>query len=156
MSDLNNTFIFALHDLARTLKLYADQRSRHLGMTRAQWAVIAKLERSEGLKQSELAELLDVQPITLTRLIDRLCDNGLIERRADAEDRRAKRLYLTKAAKPILSQLHALRADITNEALAGFDDEAIKRLVGQLDTIKDNLRIAMNSEAADKKAHKHG
>src|SRR3569832_2436313 len=100
MSDPDSTFIFALHDLARTMKLYADQRTAQFGMTRAHWAVLAMLERSEGLKQTEHAELLDVQPITLTRLIDRLCDSGLIERRADAEDRRAKRLYLTKAAKP--------------------------------------------------------
>ena len=64
-------------------------------MTRAQWAVLFRLERNEGLKQSELAEMLDIQPITLTRLIDRLCDNGLIERRSDPNDRRAKRLFLT-------------------------------------------------------------
>jgi MarR family transcriptional regulator, transcriptional regulator for hemolysin len=156
MSDPNATFIFALHDLARTLKLYADQKASQFGMTRAQWAVLAKLERSEGLKQSELAELLDVQPITLTRLIDRLCDNGLIERRADADDRRAKRLYLTKAAKQVLSHLHLLRAEITNEALKGFDDAAIRTLVGQLDTIKDNMRDAMNSGDADNKVRRHG
>ncbi len=154
MPDSQATFIFALHDLARTLKLYADQRSARYGMTRAQWAVLAKLERSEGLKQSELAELLDVQPITLTRLIDRLCDNGLIERRADAEDRRAKRLYLTKAAKPILEHLHALRAEITDEALKDFDDAAVRKLVEQLDTIKDNIRDAMSADN-NEKARRH-
>src|SRR3569832_207181 len=97
---LERDFAFLLSDVARMMRTYADQEARQFGMTRAQWAVLFRLERSEGLKQSELADLLDVQPITLTRLIDRLCDNGLIERRADAEDRRAKRLYLTKAAKP--------------------------------------------------------
>lgn len=155
MPDTQLTFMFALHDLARTMKLYADQKASQFGMTRAQWAVLSKLERSEGLKQSELAELLDVQPITLTRLIDRLCDNGLIERRADADDRRAKRLYLTKAAKPILEHLHELRAEITDESLRGFDEAAIRKLVGQLDTIKDNIRDAM-SATADQKGRRHG
>ena len=90
-------FAFVLNDVARLLRTYADQRARQLGMTRAQWAVLARLEHAEGLKQSELAEMLDLQPITLTRLVDRLCANGLIERRPDPNDRRAKRLYLTAA-----------------------------------------------------------
>src|SRR6478752_4878752 len=93
---LERDFGFLLDDVDRLLRTYADQKARQFGMTRAQWGVLFRLERNEGLKQSELAELLDIQPITLTRLIDRLCDSGLIERRADAEDRRAKRLYLTK------------------------------------------------------------
>lgn len=154
MPDSHLTFLFTLHDLARTMKLYADQKASQFGMTRSQWAVLAKLERSEGLKQSELAELMDVQPITLTRLIDRLCDNGLIERRADADDRRAKRLYLTDAAKPILKHLHALRAEITGEALQGFDEAAIRKLVEQLDAIKDNIRDAMSADN-NEKARRH-
>ena len=70
-------FAFVLNDVARLLRTYADQRARRLGITRAQWAVMARLEHAEGLKQSELADLLDLQPITLTRLVDRLCANGL-------------------------------------------------------------------------------
>ncbi len=89
---------FTIMDVARLLKTYADQRARQFGMSRAQWAVLIRIDRSEGLKQSELAELLDLQPISLTRLLDRLADNGLIERRADPNDRRANRLYLTPAA----------------------------------------------------------
>src|SRR5206468_11029486 len=96
---------FNINDVARLLRTYADQRARDFGMTRAQWAVLARVERSEGLKQCELADTLDLQPITLTRLIDRLCDSGLIERRSDPEDRRAKRLYLTPAARPVLDGL---------------------------------------------------
>ena len=92
-------FAFFINDVARMLRTYADQRARQLGMTRAQWAVMARLEHAEGLKQSELAEMLDLQPITLTRLVDRLCANGLIERRPDPNDRRAKRL-LPDAARP--------------------------------------------------------
>ncbi len=93
---------FTIMDVARLLKTYADQRARQFGMSRAQWAVLIRIERSEGLKQSELAEMLDLQPISLTRLLDRLADNGLIERRADPNDRRANRLYLTPAAQPLL------------------------------------------------------
>src|ERR1700739_3111911 len=84
---------FNINDVARLLKTYADQRARDLGMTRAQWALLARIEKAEGMKQCELADTLDLQPITLTRLIDRLCDGGLIERRSDPEDRRAQSLY---------------------------------------------------------------
>ena len=94
---LNREFAFSLNDVARMLRTYADQKASQFGITRAQWVVLVRLDRFEGLKQSELAEMLDLQPITLTRLLDRLCESGLIERRADPNDRRAKRLYLTAA-----------------------------------------------------------
>ena len=84
---------FTINDVARLLRTYADQKAAQFGMSRAKWAVLARLDRFEGLKQAELAEMLDLQPISLTRLLDGLCDNGLIERRPDPEDRRAKRLY---------------------------------------------------------------
>ena len=98
----NREFGFILNDVARLLRTYADYRAAQFGMTRAQWAVLVRLDRSEGLNQSELAEMLDLQPITLTRLLDKLCDSGLIERRPDPDDRRAKRLFLTSAARPLL------------------------------------------------------
>src|SRR5258708_1832569 len=101
----NREFAFTLNDVARLLRTYADHRAAAFGITRAQWAVMARLDRSEGLKQSELAEMLDLQPITLTRLLDRLADNGLIERRPDPHDRRAKRLFLTPTARPLLVRL---------------------------------------------------
>ena len=82
----NREILFTISDVGRLLRTYADQKARHFGQTRAQWAVLLRLERREGLKQSDLAEDLDIQPITLTRLVDRLCDNGLIERRADPND----------------------------------------------------------------------
>ena len=101
----NREFAFTLNDVARLLRTYADHRAAEFGITRAQWAVMARLDRQEGLKQSELAEMLDLQPITLTRLLDRLGDSGLIERRPDPHDRRAKRLFLTPAARPLLERL---------------------------------------------------
>ena len=95
-------FAFTINDVARLLRTLADQRAAKFGMTRAQWAVLFRLDRTQGLKQCELAEILDLQPITLTRQLDRLCDSGLIERRPDPDDRRVKRLYLTPAAAPVL------------------------------------------------------
>src|ERR1700704_5659175 len=99
---------FTINDVARLLRTYADQKAAHLGMSRAKWAVLARLDRFEGLKQAELADMLDLQPITLTRLLDGLADNGLIGGRADPDDRRAKRLFLTPAARPLLERLTEL------------------------------------------------
>ena len=133
-------FAFLLHDVARMLRTCADYAVRPYGMTRGQWAVLAKIERSEGLKQSELADMLDIQPITLTRLIDRLCDSGLIERRADPDDRRAKRLYLTPAARPVLDRLWTIGNDLMRAVLAGVDDAELGRTIGQLSIVRDNIR----------------
>jgi MarR family transcriptional regulator for hemolysin len=138
---------FNISDVARLLRTYADQRAREFGMTRAQWAVLARVERSEGLKQCELAEVLDLQPITLTRLIDRLCDGGLIERRSDPDDRRAKRLYLTPAARPVLDGLTRLGKDMMATVLAGIEPTAIDQLLAHLLTLKTNLRDAIANRA---------
>jgi MarR family transcriptional regulator for hemolysin len=146
---LEREVAFNINDVARLLKTYADQRARDLGMTRAQWAVLARVERSEGLKQCELADTLDLQPITLTRLIDRLCDGGLIERRSDPDDRRAKRLYLTPAARPVLDGLTRLGQDIMATVLAGIEPAAVEQLLAQLLTLKANLRGAIANRAND-------
>jgi MarR family transcriptional regulator, transcriptional regulator for hemolysin len=135
---------FSIMDVARLLRTYADQRARQYGMTRAQWAVLFRLDRSEGLKQSELAEILDLQPITLTRLLDRLAENGLIERRPDPNDRRANRLFLTPAARPLLERLTALGEDMMETVLAGLDAKSVERLLGDLGTLRENLRGAIN------------
>jgi MarR family transcriptional regulator, transcriptional regulator for hemolysin len=138
---------FIIMDVARLLKTYADQRARQFGISRAQWAVLIRIERSEGLKQTELAELLDLQPISLTRLLDRLANNGLIERRADPNDRRANRLYLTPAARPLLGRLAELGADMMETVLDGLDEKSVERMLKQLVTMKDNLRRAISANA---------
>src|SRR5262249_61870450 len=117
-------FAFLLNDVARLLRTFADQKARHFGMTRAQWAVLARLQRSQGLKQSELADMLDLQPITLTRLLDRLSANGLIERRPDPDDRRANRLFLTPAAGPLMEHLDRLGNDPMATVPEGIDPDA--------------------------------
>ncbi|MBR1217086.1 MarR family transcriptional regulator [Bradyrhizobium sp. U87765 SZCCT0131] len=153
----NLDFLFALFETQRMLRLYADKLATRYGITRAQWAVLAKLERTEGLKQSELADLMEMQPITLTRLIDRLCDNDLIERRADMSDRRVNRLYLRPAARPLLEKLAELRAEITETALGRMTTAEAEGLVAQLELIKDNVRDALqNVGDAKAKAQRYG
>jgi MarR family transcriptional regulator for hemolysin len=143
--EINVDFLFALFEVQRMLRLYADKQARRYGLTRAQWAVLAKLERTEGLKQTEIADLMEMQPITLTRLIDKLCEAGLIERRSDDADRRVNRLYLTKAARPLMAKLAVLRGEITQTALAGLSNADTHRLVDELESIKDNVREALAS-----------
>jgi MarR family transcriptional regulator for hemolysin len=139
---------FQIMDVARMLRTYADQRARPFGISRAQWAVLIRIERTEGLKQSELAEILDLQPISLTRLLDRLAESGLIERRADPNDRRANRLYLRPAARPLLDQLAELGTDMMAAVLEGLDGTTIERMLNDLLLIKDNLRAAIARNGA--------
>ena len=133
-------FVFAMHDVARLLRTLADQRARELNMTRAQWSVLKRLEMSQGVKQAELADLLDLQPITLARLVDKLAGLGLVERRDDPHDRRANRLYLTEAAAPVLERLNELGETLVGEALAGFDAHEIATLGESMERIKANLK----------------
>ena len=142
---LSREFAFALSDCARLLRTYSDHRARELNMTRAQWAVLKTLERREGLKQSELAEALDLAPITLARLIDKLCESGLVERRDDSADRRANRLHLAPKAAPTLKRLNALGEDLLKRALRGVDAQSVAAMTEQLTTIKANLKAALQA-----------
>jgi MarR family transcriptional regulator, transcriptional regulator for hemolysin len=138
-------FLFTLGELQRLLRVYADKEAGRFGITRAQWAVLAKIERSEGMKQTELAELLEMQPITLTRLIDKLCDAGWIERRSDAADRRVNRLYLRKAGRQLLGKMSGLKSELTATALDGINPADAHRLLNQLEQIKENVRNAVQN-----------
>ena len=154
---VDQNFLFTLGELQRLVRAYADRQAARYGITRAQWAVLAKVERFEGMKQSELAEQMEMQPITLTRLIDRLCDNGWIERRSDDSDRRVNRLYLRKAAKPLLGKLAGLKAELTATALDGISPSDAQRLLGQLETIKENVRNAIaDAEEDTRKEQRYG
>src|SRR5207249_3274829 len=97
---------------------------------------------------SELAEMLDLQPITLTRLVDRLCANGLIERRPDMADRRVKRLYLTAQARPLMDRLADLGHDLMGTVLEGFDGKTIERMIVELGGVKENLKTAIANRPA--------
>jgi MarR family transcriptional regulator, transcriptional regulator for hemolysin len=146
---LKREFAFILNDVARLLRTYADYRAAQFGITRAQWAVLVRLDRSEGMNQSELAENLDLQPITLTRLLDKLADHGLIERRPDPADRRAKRLYLTPAAHPLLERLGVLAEDMMAATLADVEQKDIENMVIQLAGVKENLRRLIQQRNAN-------
>jgi MarR family transcriptional regulator, transcriptional regulator for hemolysin len=152
----NREFAFVLVDTARLIRTYADQLGAQYGITRAQWAVMARLERNEGLNQSELAEILDLQPITLTRLLDRLSDSGLIERRPDPDDRRANRLYLTAAARPLLQRLAHLSEELMATALAGVDRSAVATMMPHLTAMKENLRQAIQKKQASNLNERYG
>src|ERR1700676_5487953 len=154
--DMN--FMFTLGELQRLVRAFADKEAARYGITRAQWAVLAKVERSEGLKQSELAELMEMQPITLTRLIEKLCDNGWIESGGDKADRRVSRLYLRKAARPLLGNLGGLRSELAATALEGINPADAHRLLAQLEAIKENVRNAIQNTADEppKKKPRYG
>jgi MarR family transcriptional regulator for hemolysin len=137
---LQREFAFLLSDVARMLRTATDQKAREFGMTRAQWAVLARLERSQGLSQNDLAAILDVQPITLGRLVDKLCSDGLVERRPDPDDRRVNRLFLLEAAYPVLERLQRHGAELMTSVLEGVPREAVELLVGHLTHIKSNLK----------------
>lgn len=150
---VDKNLLFTVGELARLVRAYADRQASRYGITRAQWAVLAKVERFEGLKQTELAEQMEMQPITLTRLIDRLCDNGWIERRNDETDRRVNRLYLRKAARPLLGKLAGLRSELTATAIEGINPSDAHRLLSQLEMIKENVRNAIQNEEEQLRSH---
>ena len=145
--DMN--FLFTLGEVTRMVRAWADREAARYGITRAQWAVLAKVERTEGLKQSELAEQMEMQPITLTRLIDKLCDSDWIERRNDASDRRVKRLYLKKAGRTLLGKMSGLKSELTANALDGISPTDAHRLLTQLESIKENVRNAIQTSGAE-------
>src|SRR6516162_4613521 len=116
---LNREFCFSINDVARMIRTYADQKARQFGITRAQWVVLVRLDRFEGLKQSELADMLDLQPITLTRLLDRLSASGLIDPRADPKAPRPTRFYPPPPAPPRLKHLGERGENLITRAFAG-------------------------------------
>ena len=132
--------LFQLVDTARAMRTFMDQCARRHGMTRAQWGVLLRLDRREGMTQAEMADALEIQPISLVRLIDRLCEQKLVERRPHESDRRANRLYLTSKGRATLARLAPLGREISVDVLAGFDEAEVRRLLRQLLRLKDNIR----------------
>ena len=128
-----------MHDIARLLRKRFDQRARNLGLTRAQWLALAVLRRYPGIHQAELADRLDVEPMTVARLVDRLEQSGWLERRTDSKDRRAKRLYLTERVQSIISQIRELSVQTRKDALSGFTEEEHTVFVSLLKRVKRNI-----------------
>ena len=124
--------LILLNDVGRMLRTEGDRRARAQGMSRAQWVMLLRLERQPGLSQKELAELLEVEPITVARLVDRLEARGLVERRADPADRRVWRLHLLPAAQGVLEELAGEREAMTRMLTARLAPETVEILTEAL------------------------
>ncbi|MEO7564168.1 MAG: MarR family transcriptional regulator [Sphingomicrobium sp.] len=144
------TLPFEIGETAHALRRAFDRRAVSLGVTRAQWKVLFRLDRTPDLRQVELADLLDIEPITLCRILDRLEESGLVERVRDPADRRAWRLHVTTAARPLIEQLRALAAELVEEAFAGIDPADIEIVREALTAVRDNIsRNAAQARAAN-------
>jgi len=137
-----------LYDVARQMRTRADQRARTRGMTRAQWVILAHLERQPGLSQNELAAIVEVEPITIGRLVDRLEARGLVERRSDPRDRRVWRLQLMPAATPILGEIKKYRAELHALMTAGLDPATLRVMADGLLRMKANLAAELRDSGA--------
>lgn len=135
----DSTFAYLMQDVTRQMRTVFDRRATRFALTRAQWRALKTIRRDEGLSQAELADALDMQPIPVGRVIDRLEKTGYIERRADPGDRRRWRLHLTAKAHAVVDEMEVIAAGLRNEALHGIartDFDMLLRVLGQ---IKNNL-----------------
>ncbi len=143
MNAMTQTFerdaLFVIHDVARLMRTRFDQAAREFGMTRAQWVILARLNRQPGISQNELAAICEVEPITVGRLVDRLEARGMVERRADPHDRRIRRLHLLPAAQPILTEITRYKASLDAEITEGLDEKMRESLVDALLHMKSKL-----------------
>jgi MarR family transcriptional regulator, transcriptional regulator for hemolysin len=147
---------FLVHDVARLMRKRFEQHARDLGLTRSQWQALAYLSRNEGISQTGLADLLDVEPITLSRIVDRLVDTGFVDRSPHLTDRRVWCLQLTEAARPKLAQLRELGERTRCETLAGVPEADRQKLIKTLLTLRSNLSVACETQATNKKKASNG
>jgi MarR family transcriptional regulator, transcriptional regulator for hemolysin len=138
--DLKRSLIAQLVESSRLLRNYIDNRAKERGTTRAQWIVLFRLRQQEGLSQVDLADVLELQPISLVRLLDRLVEHGLLERRPDPKDRRANRLFLTSRGRQLVDDLDSLRDAIASDVLRDIPDEAIQTSLDTLVDVKERLK----------------
>jgi MarR family transcriptional regulator for hemolysin len=132
------TLPFEIGETAHALRKAFDRRAVGLGVTRAQWKVLFRLTRQPGLRQIELADMLDIEPITLSRIVDRLKEGGLVERVADPSDRRAWRLHVAASARPLVEKLRAVADEMSAEAFAGIDPKDIEIARQVLGRVREN------------------
>jgi MarR family transcriptional regulator for hemolysin len=147
---------FLLHEVARLLRKRFEQNARDSGLTRSQWQVLTYLAQNEGINQKGLAELLEIEPITLGRILDKLETLGLIERRPHPTDRRTWLLHLVEAARPKLEEIRVLGDVIRREALAGVSEDDGQRLLKTLEAMKANLTEACEAPITGQKRESHG
>jgi MarR family transcriptional regulator for hemolysin len=138
--DLKRQLVAQLVESSRLLRNYIDGRAKTRGTTRAQWIVLFRLRQQEGLSQVDLADMLELQPISLVRLLDRLVEHGLLERRPDPRDRRANKLYLTKAGRRLVDDLDSLRDAIATDVLRDIPADAIRTSLDTLVDVKERIK----------------
>jgi MarR family transcriptional regulator for hemolysin len=138
--DLKKQLVMQLVESSRLLRNYIDHRAKGRGTTRAQWIVLFRLRQQEGLSQVDLAEVLELQPISLVRLLDRLVEQGLLERRHDPRDRRANRLFLTVRGRQLADDLDSLRDSIATDVLQDIPLPAIETSLETLKDIKERIK----------------
>lgn len=132
--------LYILHDLARALRTRMDHEARLAnGMTRAQWAILSRLEHQPGISQSKLAAIFEVKPISVARLVDRLEQRGLVSRQINPTDRRVRGLHLEPAASQILEAINKTRASMSASITAGLDEDKLSDLIGALLVLKANM-----------------
>ena len=139
---------FEIAETAHAMRRAFDRRAVSLGVTRAQWKVLFRLTRFPGLRQVELAEMLDVEPITLSRIVDRLEEASLVERVPDPADRRAWRLQVTENAKPLVAKLKALGTELVDEAFEGVEQSELERVRSVLAQVRENLATVQRGKKA--------
>ncbi len=137
--DSEQSFGFLLHDIARLMRKKFDQRAKALGLSRSQWQVLVHLSRHEGINQSGLAEILEIENITLGRLIDRMEEAGWVERRPDPRDRRARLLFMTEKVAPVMERMFSIAEETRNDALAGLPPAQREMLLDALRFVRSNL-----------------
>ena len=133
------TLPFEIGETAHAMRKAFDRRASALGVTRAQWKVLFRLSREPGLRQIELADMLDIEPITLSRIIDRLAEAELVERQPDPADRRAWRLHVTGRAQPLVEKLRRLADELFAEAFAGIDPKDMENVRRVLARVRENV-----------------
>jgi len=140
---IGRTFGFLVQDVARLQKRHFERRARQTGLplTRRQAAVLIHVSRREGVSQAEIAGLLGMEPIALVRMLDKLCEEGLVERRPHATDRRVRTLWLTEAAQPVLERILQINQEVLAEAFVGLDPAARDALIDALALVKENLTM---------------
>ncbi len=144
------TLPFEIGETAHALRKAFDRRACGLGVTRAQWKLLFRLERNPGLRQIELADMLDIEPITLSRIVDRLEEAGHVERVADPADRRAWRLHVTRKAQPLIEKLRGIANEMTAHAFEGVSPEHLKIAREVLGRVRENAsRTALIDKASN-------
>jgi MarR family transcriptional regulator, transcriptional regulator for hemolysin len=138
--NLKRRLVSQLIESSRLLRNYIEHRAKGRGTTRAQWIVLFRLREQEGLSQVDLAEVLELQPISLVRLLDRLVEHGLLERQHDPRDRRANRLFLTEAGRRLVDDLDGLRDEIAAAVLDQVPTETIQTSLETLQEIKARIK----------------